>query len=49
MRERKERAGEIDDLRTATSGQITQIKAAASALRQLREGIWATEDEPTGN
>lgn len=49
MRERKERAGEIDDLRTSTSGQITQIKAAASALRQLREGIWATEDEPTGN
>lgn len=49
MRERKERAGEIDDLRTATSGQIAQIKAAASALRQLREGIWATEDEPAGN
>jgi ribosome biogenesis GTPase A len=49
MRERKERAGEIDDLRTATSGQIGQIKAAAAALRQLREGIWATEDEPTGN
>jgi hypothetical protein len=49
MRERKERAGEIDDLRTSTSGQIAQIKAAASALRQLREGIWATEDEPAGN
>jgi GTP-binding protein EngB required for normal cell division len=49
MRERKERAGEIDSLRTATAGQIAQIKAAVSALRQLREGIWATEDEPVGN
>jgi ribosome biogenesis GTPase A len=49
MRERKERAGEIDDLRHSTSAQIGQIKAAAAALRQLREGIWATEDEPIAN
>jgi GTPase Era involved in 16S rRNA processing len=49
MRERKERAGEIDDLRSATTAQIGQIKAAAAALRQLREGIWATEEEPIGN
>lgn len=49
MRERKERAGEIDDLRVSTSAQIGQIKAAAAALRQLREGIWATEEEPIGN
>lgn len=49
MSERKERAGEIDDLRVSTSAQIGQIKAAAAALRQLREGIWATEEEPIGN
>ena len=49
MRERKERAGEIDELRQSTTGQIEQIKAAASALRHLREGIWATEEEPIGN
>jgi GTPase Era involved in 16S rRNA processing len=46
MRERKERAGEVDELRTATGTQITQIKAASAALRQLREGIWASEEEP---
>jgi GTPase Era involved in 16S rRNA processing len=49
MRERKERAGEIDELRSATTAQIGQIKAAAAALRQLREGIWTTEEEPIGN
>jgi GTP-binding protein EngB required for normal cell division len=49
MHERKERAGEIDDLRTSTTAQIGQIKAAAAALRQLREGIWTTEEEPIGN
>lgn len=49
MHERKERAGEIDDLRVSTSVQIGQIKAAAAALRQLREGIWTPEEEPIGN
>lgn len=49
MRERKERAGEIDELRTSTTAQIGQIKAAAAALRQLREGIWTVEEEPIGN
>jgi GTP-binding protein EngB required for normal cell division len=49
MRERKERAGEIDELRSSTTAQIGQIKAAAAALRQLREGIWTTEEEPIGN
>jgi len=53
MRERKERAGEVDELRTATTAQIGQIKAAGAALRQLREGIWTPDeepvDDPTGN
>ena len=47
MSERRERAGEIGDLRAQTSSQITQVRATTAALRQLREGIWATEDEPT--
>ncbi len=49
MIERRDRAGEVDDLRTATGAQIASVRAASSALRQLREGIWTTEDEPTGN
>lgn len=53
MAERRERAGEIGDLRTATTAQISSVKATLAALRQLREGIWATEEAPaddtTGN
>jgi ribosome biogenesis GTPase A len=53
MSERRERAGEIGDLRQATNAQIAQVKANIAALRQLREGIWTGEDEPaddtTGN
>jgi GTP-binding protein EngB required for normal cell division len=46
MRERRERAGEIGALRTSTASQILQVKATSAALRQLREGIWASEDPP---
>jgi len=51
MSERRERAGEIGDLRQSTTAQIAQVKATTAALRQLREGIWATDDQPadTGN
>jgi GTPase Era involved in 16S rRNA processing len=55
MSERRERAGEIGDLRTATTTQIAAVKATTAALRQLREGIWTPEsqpaepDDPTGN
>src|SRR4029079_15404685 len=45
MRERRERAGEIDDLRSSTTVQIGQIKAAAAALAQLREGLWSGESD----
>jgi ribosome biogenesis GTPase A len=48
MSERRERAGEIGDLRQATTAQIAQVKATNAALRQLREGIWATESGDTG-
>ena len=49
MAERRERGGEVAELRTSTTSQIEAVRAARSALGQLREGIWATEDEPTGN
>jgi small GTP-binding protein len=48
MSERKERAGEIGDLRQSTTAQIAQVKATTAALRQLREGIWAPDTADTG-
>jgi hypothetical protein len=48
MFERKDRIGSVDELKTSTTAQIDQIRAATSALRQLREGIWITE-APTDN
>jgi GTPase Era involved in 16S rRNA processing len=47
MSERRERAGEIGDLRASTTSQIAAVKATTSALRQLREGIWAGEEAPS--
>jgi len=47
MSERRERGNEVGELRQATGAQITAVKATSAALRQLREGIWAGEDEPT--
>jgi GTP-binding protein EngB required for normal cell division len=49
MSERRERAGAVDEMRTSTGAQIAAVRAASSALRQLREGIWTTDDDPTGN
>jgi GTP-binding protein EngB required for normal cell division len=46
MSERRERGGEIGELRQSTTVQIEQVRAATAALRQLREGIWTVEDEP---
>jgi small GTP-binding protein len=46
MSERRERAGEIGDLRQTTTAQIAQVKATTAALRQLRDGIWTSENEP---
>jgi small GTP-binding protein len=49
MTERRERSGAVDEMRTSTGAQIAAVRAASSALRQLREGIWTGEDEPSGN
>lgn len=49
--ERREHAGGLADLKSATTRQIEQIRAAGSALRQLREGLWTSElppDDPAG-
>jgi len=35
----------VAELKSTTTRQIEQIRAAGSALRQLREGLWAS-DEP---
>ena len=49
MRERKERAGDVSELKVGTSAQIEQVRAATRALAQLREGLWSgeTEEAPT--
>ncbi len=46
MSERREKGSEVGPMRTATGAQITAVKATTAALRQLREGIWAEEEEP---
>jgi hypothetical protein len=44
MSDRRDRAGEIDNLRTSTTGQIATVIATKAALKQLREGLWAPEN-----
>ena len=39
--ERREKGGEVGQLRTGTAAQITRVGAARAALTQLREGIWS--------
>ena len=46
MSERREHAGGLAEMKSATTRQIQQIRALGAALRQLREGLW-TPDEPT--
>jgi GTP-binding protein EngB required for normal cell division len=46
MIERREHVGGVAELKSATTRQIQQIRAAGNALRQLREGLWASEDLP---
>lgn len=46
--ERRERAGQLDGIKTATTEQITQIHAARAALAQLREALWKNAAEPEG-
>ena len=54
MSERRERSGDLAELRVSTTGQIAAVRAAGAALRQLREGIWtptagAEDPPPTDN
>ena len=42
--ERRAHAGGVAELKSATTRQIEQIRAAGSALRQLREGLWASDE-----
>lgn len=46
MTERREHAGGLAELKSATTRQIQQIRAAGNALRLLREGLWAAEELP---
>lgn len=46
MTERREHAGGVAELKSATNRQIEQIRATGNALRQLREGLWASEELP---
>jgi hypothetical protein len=47
--ERRDKTGPVDELKSATGAQIAAVRAASAALRQLRDGIWATEDDLSGN
>ncbi len=47
MRERREAGGNVEGMKIATTAQIQQVRAATAALRQLREGLWSTDDDPT--
>jgi small GTP-binding protein len=43
MAERREHAGGLAEMKSATTLQIQQIRAVSSGLRQLRESLWAAE------
>ena len=43
MTERREHAGGLAEMKSATTLQIQQIRAVSSGLRQLRESLWASE------
>lgn len=46
MAERREAGGQVEAMKHSTSAQIDQIVAARRALTQIREGIWAPEEQP---
>ena len=43
--ERRERSGELDSIRSATSAQITAVGAARAALTQMRESLWKDAED----
>jgi archaellum component FlaC len=46
MSERRDHIGGLDEMKSATTQQIQQIRAVGAGLRQLRESLWAPEDDP---
>jgi len=46
MAERREHGSGLAEMRAVTTRQIQQIRAASAALRQLREGLWASDEPP---
>lgn len=46
MRERREAGSNVEGMKVSTTAQIAQVRAATSALRQLREGLWSPEHPP---
>jgi len=44
--ERRERGGEVSELRHSTSSQIESVAAVRRALVHIREGLWSPADEP---
>jgi small GTP-binding protein len=44
MAERRAHVGGVAELKSAAARQIEQSRAAGSALRQLREGLWASDE-----
>jgi len=46
MTERREAGSGVAQLKSATTEQIQQIRAASNALRQLRENLWVPEEPP---
>jgi small GTP-binding protein len=45
MAERRDRSGEVDQLRVATGHQVEQVIATRKALALLREGLWSAPPE----
>lgn len=45
MRERKEKAGDVSELKVGTTAHIEQVRAATKALAQIREGLWSSDAE----
>lgn len=46
MRERREVGGDVEAMKGVTTQQIQQIRAASSALKQLRETLWSEPEAP---
>ncbi len=48
MSERRDKGGEIDQMRSATAEQVIAVAAARAALGHLRENLWKDEEPAAG-